>query len=294
MRLNKVVGMVTNINQRIVRSVSDDDRQRLANLIHFETHVHRHLDWRSPLDWVGKFPYLILEQDKDILAAIACPPDPPNVAWIRLFAVSSEISVKQAWAELWPVAQSQLAEPGINIFAAAIPLQNWFRELLEDNGFTRSNNVIVLHWNGGALPEALLPAGSRIRLMNLDDLTQVESVDMVAFGNVWQNSQSCLEVAFRQAAIATVVEISGEMAGYQISTMTSMGGHLARLAVKPKFQSLGLGYALVCDMLTQFERRNVRNVTVNTQEDNMISLSLYQKVGFTRSGEKFPVYQCLI
>ena len=286
--------MIANIQQRTVRSALEEDRQKLANLIHFEAHIHRHLDWRSPLDWVGDHPYLVLEGNGDILASIACPPDPPDVAWIRLFAVSSEISVKEAWKELWPVARSQLYAPGAKIFAAAIPLQNWFKDLLEDNNFTHSNNVIVLSWNGSTLPEVSLPDDAMIRLMNLDDLMQVETVDMVAFGNVWQNSQSCLEVAFRQAAIATVVEISGEVAGYQISTMTSMGGHLARLAVKPKFQGLGLGYALVCDMLSQFNRRNVRNVTVNTQEDNMISLSLYHKAGFRRSGEKFPVYQCLI
>lgn len=286
--------MIANIQQRTVRSVSEEDRQKLANLIHFEAHIHRHLDWRSPLDWVGDHPYLVLEGNGDILASIACPPDPPDVAWIRLFAVSSEISVKEAWKELWPVARSQLYTPSAKIFAAAIPLQNWFKDLLEDNNFTHSNNVIVLSWNGNTLPEVSLPDDVMIRLMNLDDLMQVETVDMVAFGNVWQNSQSCLEVAFRQAAIATVVEISGEVAGYQISTMTSMGGHLARLAVKPKFQGLGLGYALVCDMLSQFNRRNVRNVTVNTQEDNMISLSLYHKAGFRRSGENFPVYQSLI
>jgi ribosomal-protein-alanine N-acetyltransferase len=286
--------MIANIQQRTVRSVSEEDRQKLANLIHFEAHIHRHLDWRSPLDWVGNHPYLILEGNGDILAALACPPDPPDVAWIRLFAVSSEISVKEAWKELWPEAQSQLSASGTKIFAAAIPLQNWFKDLLEDNNFTHSNNVIVLSWKGSTLPETSLADDAMIRLMNLDDIMHVETVDMVAFGNVWQNSQSCLEVAFRQAAIATVVEVSGEVAGYQISTMTSMGGHLARLAVKPKFQGLGLGYALVCDMLSQFNRRNVRNVTVNTQEDNMISLSLYQKAGFRRSGEKFPVYQCLI
>ena len=154
--------------------------------------------------------------------------------------------------------------------------------------------MVVLTWKGGALPEVAKPATAMIRLMNYDDLTQVEMVDTVAFGNVWQNSQSCLEVAFRQASIATVAEISREVAGYQISTITAMGGHLARLAVKPKFQGLGVGYALVCDMLSQFERRNVGNVTVNTQDDNMISLSLYQKAGFSRSGEKFPVFQCPI
>ncbi|MCK5315209.1 MAG: GNAT family N-acetyltransferase, partial [Anaerolineales bacterium] len=239
-------------------------------------------------------PYLVVERNGDILAALACPPDPPDVAWIRLFAVSSEISVEKAWEELWPIAQRQLAESTAQISAAAIPLQHWFRKVLEENNFVHTNNVVVLTWKGGALPEVAKPAAAMIRLMNYDDLTQVEMVDTVAFGNVWQNSQSCLEVAFRQASIATVAEISGEVAGYQISTITAMGGHLARLAVKPKFQGLGVGYALVCDMLSQFERRNVGNVTVNTQDDNMISLSLYQKAGFSRSGEKFPVFQCPI
>lgn len=286
--------MIANLRQNTVRSVSEDDRQRLANLVHFEAHIHRHLDWRSPLDWVGNYPYLVVERNGDILAALACPPDPPDVAWIRLFAVSSEISVENAWEELWPVAQAQLAESTAQISAAAIPLQHWFRKVLEENNFVHTNNVVVLTWKGGALPEVAKPAAAMIRLMNYDDLTQVEMVDTVAFGNVWQNSQSCLEVAFRQASIATVAEISGEVAGYQISTITAMGGHLARLAVKPKFQGLGVGYALVCDMLSQFERRNVGNVTVNTQDDNMISLSLYQKAGFSRSGEKFPVFQCPI
>ena len=286
--------MIANLRQNTVRSVSEDDRQQLANLVHFEAHIHRHLDWRSPLDWVGNYPYLVVERNGDILAALACPPDPPDVAWIRLFAVSSEISVENAWEELWPVAQAQLAESTAQISAAAIPLQHWFRKVLEENNFVHTNNVVVLTWKGGALPEVAKPAAAMIRLMNYDDLTQVEMVDTVAFGNVWQNSQSCLEVAFRQASIATVAEISGEVAGYQISTITAMGGHLARLAVKPKFQGLGVGYALVCDMLSQFERRNVGNVTVNTQDDNMISLSLYQKAGFSRSGEKFPVFQCPI
>jgi hypothetical protein len=30
---------------------------------------------------------------------------------------------------------------------------------------------------------------------------------------------------------------------------------------------------------------------VNTQQDNLFSLTLYQKAGFTRTGEEYPVYQ---
>ncbi len=56
-----------------IRSAQAEDRQNLANLIHFEEHVHRHLDWRGPLDWIGSQPYLVYEQRKQLLAALSLP-----------------------------------------------------------------------------------------------------------------------------------------------------------------------------------------------------------------------------
>ena len=70
-----------------------------------------------------------------------------------------------------------------------------------------------------------------------------------------------------------------------------LGGHLARLAVRPDAQRKGIGTALVRDMLWQFERRGAERVTVNTQEDNQASLTLYQKAGFELTGESYPVFQ---
>jgi ribosomal-protein-alanine N-acetyltransferase len=81
------------------------------------------------------------------------------------------------------------------------------------------------------------------------------------------------------------------MIGYQISTASPMGGHLARLAVRPQYQKNGIGYALVKDALDQFKRRGTLRVTVNTQKDNAVSLSLYLKAGFQSVGEEYPVYQ---
>ncbi len=283
--------MVTHALQTSIRSVTKKDTQLLANLIHFEQHVHRHLDWRPPLEWIGHAPYLVAERNQSILAALACPPDPPNVAWIRLFAVRSDFSPQTAWEELWPEALATLKEISPSVSAAAIPMQSWFRELLELSGFHRTHKVVVLAWRAGveAIPHRDIDAF--IRPMNLDDLNTVEGIDRVAFGSVWQNTLSCLELAYRQAAIATVAEIDGELVGYQISTATTMGGHLARLAVTPAFQGKGIGYGLLCDMLAQFERRGAYHVTVNTQHDNLSSLSLYQKAGFRKTGEEYPVFQ---
>jgi ribosomal protein S18 acetylase RimI-like enzyme len=127
--------------------------------------------------------------------------------------------------------------------------------------------------------------------MNFDELSVVEEIDMLAFDPVWRHSRDSLGLAFRQAAIATVAEHSGEIVGYQISTSTPIGGHLARLAVMPDWQGHGIGYALLNDMLSQFERRGAQSITVNTQQDNLASLALYEKAGFRRTGEEYPVYE---
>ncbi len=284
--------MVNDIKETISREAREGDTQNLANLIHFGSHIHRHLDWRTPLEWIGYNPYLILEEGGDLIAALACPPDPPNVAWIRLFAGYDAHHVEPAWEILWAAALGYLNQYSGLSKIAAIPLHNWFCELLERSHFTSPHKVVVLAWNPGNEPRNDRDSNSiSIRPMLLDDLDRIEQIDANAFGGVWQNSQSCLEIAFRQSAIATVTEINDSIVGYQISTATQAGGHLARLAIDPDYQGRGLGYGIVCDALAQFQRRGAHSVTVNTQHDNLVSLSLYQKAGFERTGEEYPLFE---
>lgn len=284
--------MVTDKKGTLHREAHEGDKQNLANLIHFGSHVHRHLDWRTPLEWIGYNPYLILKDGEDLVAALACPPDPPNVAWIRLFAGYDAHQVEPAWEILWAAALDYLKQYTGMLKIAAIPLHNWFCDLLEKSEFSSPHKVIVLSWMRDQEPEIARDLNPlSIRPMLLDDLPGIEQIDADAFGGVWQNSQSCLEIAFRQSAIATVTEIDGSIAGYQISTATQAGGHLARLAVDPEYQGRGIGYRLVLDMLAQFQRRGAHSVTVNTQHDNLVSLSLYQKAGFVRTGEEYPLFE---
>jgi ribosomal protein S18 acetylase RimI-like enzyme len=281
--------MVTQLNL-FTRTANASDKQQLANLIHFETQVHRHLDWRPPLDWIGNKPYLVTEVGKRLVASLACPADPPEVAWIRLFAVSAEIELSDAWQSLWPLAKEQLTELG-EVTVAAIPLHDWFRKLLQASDFELTHRVIMLLWERGNSPPDGRPALATVRPMNFDDLAGVERVDQAAFNPTWRNSRESLELAFRQSAVATVAEVDGRITGYQISTANHMGGHLARLATHPTFQGRGIAYSLLRDLLAQFERRGARQITVNTQNDNHISIALYEKAGFRRTGEAYPVYQ---
>ncbi len=274
----------------VIRAAEDDDRQAVANLIHFENRSHRHLDWRRPLDWIGYPPYLVAEKNGSLLGAFACPPDPPEVAWLRLFAVSAQWEANAAWEAFWPRVCEALESLG-NPIVAAIPLQPWMQDLLDEHGFYCVHKVISLLWQSQPVEPRPCPPQLIVRPMNLQDLPEVAGLDEAAFGPIWRNSQGALEIAFWQSALATVAEWDGQIAGYQISTPGPMGGHLARLAVHPDWQRNGIGYALVQDVLDQFRRKGALHVTVNTQEENYSSIGLYEKAGFRRTGESYPVYQ---
>ena len=283
--------MVTRLGS-LIRCAEAEDYSRLAKLVHLETvFVHRHLDWRAPLDWIGENPFLILEEDGEIVAALACPVTPPGVAWVRMFAVAADYSLEHAWDELWSQAFQQLKQDRQVMWVAALPLRPWFQSLLERSFFQETHRVVMLTWSRRSLPPFENQPGLSIRPMNWDDLPGVHKVDNLTFTPIWQNALACLELAYRQAAVATVAELEGQMVGYQISTATPMGGHLARLAVLPQYQEHGIGTALVVDMLSQFARRGIIKVTVNTQQNNLSSLMLYKKLGFSLTGEEYPVYQ---
>ncbi len=276
-------------SQLVVRQVEDQDRTNLANLIHFGTYVHRHLDWRSPVGWIGHHPFHIIERNNKIIAALACPPEPPKIAWVRVFVCNSHFPQNKAWEILWPKTKSQLLNMGVEILAA-IPLQKWVKGLLHEHGFDHTHNVISLAWDKQGIVENK-DAPVNIREMNHDDLPQVLNVDSAAFDPLWQNSYSLLELAFESACIASVAVEDAEIIGYQISNPTQYGVHLGRLAVHPKAQQKGVGTALIRNLQSTFSKSYSGRISVNTQDTNKRSLFLYNKAGFKETNEAFPVFQ---
>jgi ribosomal protein S18 acetylase RimI-like enzyme len=277
-----------------IRTATTRDANKLANLIHFEVYVHRHLDWRQPLDWIGKNPFLVLEKNGEIIAALVCPPDPPSVSWVRLFAMTSSQERMPIWELLWNEAINQLRDNAGVKWLAAMPLHSWMQSLLIHSGFINKYNVLMLSWENRGISAEKLKSPVNIRPMRHDDITAIRKIDKLAFEPIWQNSIDILTLAYQQSSVSTVIKINQEIVGYQISTSTAIGAHLARLAIHPDFQGAGLGYTLLRDLLNRFADNRVNRVTVNTQKDNIHAMSLYSKAGFSPTGEEYPFYQfCL-
>jgi ribosomal protein S18 acetylase RimI-like enzyme len=277
------------VNLRTRPAVSAD-QQQIADLILFQQQIHRHLDWHAPLEWLGHQPYFVLEKDGRLAAALACPPDPPSIFWIRLFVCDSNLSAPSAWSPLWDATRRELISLS-NATVAAIVMQRWFESVLIENGFSFNQYIVMLEWKRQPYKSYEASAGITLRPMTMNDLPRVAQVDAAAFQPLWQNSLSALTKAFSQAIHASVAENESGMVGYQLSTGNPHGAHLARLAVRPEAQGRGIASALIGNLMNCVcEDRNLSRITVNTQSDNQSSLALYEKIGFRRTGEQYPVY----
>lgn len=276
----------------LVRPANPQDHQQLSNLIFFESRLHRHLDWRSPLEWLGAPFYWALEENGQITAALACPTERDRIAWVRLFVYTGRWSAASAWKILWAAAQEEIAQAG-GAKVAAIAIQPWFQDVLAEYGFENRQQIVMLEWryHPSFISSSLDgPDGIHIRRMAESDLPGVEKTDAASFDPVWQNPLETIRKAFGQALYATVAENERGIIGYQLSTGGGQRAHLARLAVHPSVQGKGAGRALLNDLFRYITCAGISRLSVNTQSDNQVSLNLYQRMGFRRTGEEYPVY----
>ena len=126
--------------------------------------------------------------------------------------------------------------------------------------------------------------------MTSGDLQAAAEADAAAFDPLWRNSLEALSRAFLQASYASVAWDGSHVLGYQLSTASPLGTHLARLAVRPEAQRRGVAAALVGDLIAHIGDSGPSHLTVNTQARNAASLALYSKLNFELTGERYPVY----
>jgi ribosomal protein S18 acetylase RimI-like enzyme len=277
--------------QYSLRAASIADRGGIQRFMQSLVYTQRHLDWRDPLEWLGRQPFWILEKNGDIKAVLACIAEPEEVAWVRLFAVESHLSPSWAWNILFERIYPSLAEIPNRPTIAVLGLQDWFTDLLIANGFNHFQDIIVLSYESAPPPSLAPDPALLVREMRKEDLPAVTRIDNLAFEPLWRLSANDLGRAYERSNYKTVIERNGQVAGYQMSAHNGFTAHLARLAIDPALQRMRLGYRLVQDVLHKFVDRNgAWGVTLNTQNDNHASLALYQQIGFHLTGESFPVY----
>lgn len=274
------------------RNAMLEDYRRISDFLTFEYFIHRHLDWRIPLDWLGQQPFLLIEKNSEIMAVMAAPNEVPAAAWIRLYACSALLDRRTIFLELLDKTRSQLPESVTHIYALGI--ENWFAKILDNSPFQLLQEIIVYACQVNASYGHHLPQGYFIRALQPEDIPQVTIVDHHCFPPLWQLSTESMQLAYLQSSYASVMVHDQEIIAYQITTEGLSSAHLARIAVTPTYQKRGLASTLLNDLFAHFAKKGIEQITVNTQSDNFASQALYRNFGFQLLPERYPVYALVI
>lgn len=275
-----------------VRPALHSDQTALENLLESAQAMHKHLDWRSPLEWLGSPYFLLAEAHGRLQGLLICSAEGGQLFWLRVLGIRDMSELESVWQALFSqmLNDVQSSNPGTPILCLAY--YDWLKQLLEEQEWQVIQRVVQLRWVDRhiSLLSENTPPALRIRPMILTDLSEVQAIDQACFPSIWSQSLDVTRRAFLQSSHSSVAELENDIVGFQISSSHKSIAHLARLAVRPANQGIHIGQALLQSMLKHFRRPWIREITVNTQQDNQFSLKLYQKMGFQLTGESYPIY----
>lgn len=272
-----------------VRVAVRGDAAALTRLLRDAAFVHLHADWHMPGDWLGEPGFVVHldEWGERLAGCLVVAADPAPAAWVRVAATLPEDGFPLL-LDMFDAALPVLS-PEINEIAWFVT-DEWPEAWLDGLGFDLVTEVITFEKKDFRLAPYQAPAGLELRPARTEDFPTLAAIEAEAFEPIWRHSAEGLLLAWRQSVLFDVAVLNGEPVGFQFSTRTYSGAHLARMTVRPEQQGQGIGAALLAEAITQFEAKKLRTISLNTQVDNHASQRLYRRFGFVESGQSFPVW----
>jgi [ribosomal protein S18]-alanine N-acetyltransferase len=128
-----------------------------------------------------------------------------------------------------------------------------------------------------------------IRVLELDDLTAIETIEQQAYPTPWSRSMFASELA-KPTSICLGAFEGQELVGYVINSRYVDAWHVMNVAVAPEHQRRGVASALLERLfeLTRDDER--RGYTLEVRVSNEDAIGLYEKLGFEPRGIRRGYY----
>ena len=128
-----------------------------------------------------------------------------------------------------------------------------------------------------------------IRSMETKDLDGILEVEMNCFTTPWTRNMFEDEL-YNSNAYYFVVEVNEKIVGYVGFWKIIDEAHITNVAIHKDFRRLGLGRALITDMLDKVKGLEIIAVTLEVRVSNFAAISLYESFGFVSSGVRRGYY----
>lgn len=128
-----------------------------------------------------------------------------------------------------------------------------------------------------------------IRKMTADDASAVAEIEKESFSSPWSQEGLLSEVS-NPSAEFYVLEKDGLIAAYMGMHVVLDECYIANVAVKGSYRKNGYGKALVENALHTAEKKGCAFISLEVRVSNAPAISLYEKCGFEKLGERKDFY----
>ncbi len=128
--------------------------------------------------------------------------------------------------------------------------------------------------------------------MEVADLTSVLEIERASFPNPWHESTFRGEIYHRSISFPLVVVHAtlNKVIGYVIFWQVGEDAQINNIAVHPDFRRLGIGEAVLRQVIEMVRLRGGRLISLEVRPSNTAALNLYRKLGFKMMGVRQGYY----
>ena len=130
----------------------------------------------------------------------------------------------------------------------------------------------------------------RILSANINHLEQILKIEKMEFTSPWTYSQIKDDLSSMKNSENLVYMNDNEVIGYVLGNMVLDEFHLNNIAVKKKFQSIGVGRMLMENLFYRLTNKQIKTIYLEVSNSNLLAQKLYKEIGFKQCGIRKNYY----
>lgn len=127
--------------------------------------------------------------------------------------------------------------------------------------------------------------------MDFNHIDDVIVIENLCFKTPWSRSAFEAELTRNKCARYRVLMKDNRVVAYGGMWVMLDEAHITNIAVHPEYRGIGLGNAIVEELITEAKRNNVAAMTLEVRMSNLPAINLYKKYGFIDVALRKKYYQ---